>query len=86
MFPEGKPRLVVIAKATFTKAQVIPVKRDGQLLGLSNFDGVRALHMKKATNITKDRLIEKRGFKIFKNAYLTSNEKARLLKKVDKYL
>ena len=82
----SKPRLVVVAKTTAGIAKVIPVKKDGKLLGLSKFDGIRALHISKAVKVSKNRLTEKRGFKIAKNAYLTSSEKARLVKKVDEFL
>ena len=82
-----KPRLAVVAKVVDNdKVKVIPVKKDNKLMSLSKFDGTRALHITNVREISKGYLFEKRGFRIAKNATLTSNEKLRLLKKVDKYL
>lgn len=81
-----KPRLVVVAKSINNRVDVLPVKKDNKLMSLSNFDGERALSMNNVQNISKNYLYEKRGFKFVKNARLTSQEKTRLQKKVQKYL
>ena len=84
--PAKKPRLVVIARATNNRVDVLPVKKDNKLMSLSKFDGERALSMNSVQNVSKDYLYEKRGFKFAKNAHLTPQEKTRLQKKVQKYL
>ena len=84
--PVKKPRAVVVAKKGKGQVSVLGLYKDKSMMFFSKFDQQRMVNFKYPITIQKNALYEKRGFKISKNGYLTSQEKNRLQKKADEYL
>ena len=84
--PVKKPRTVVVAKKCKGQVSVLGLYKDKSLMSFSKFDQQRMINFKYPKTVQKNALYEKRGFKIAKNGYLTSQEKNRLQKKADEYL
>lgn len=76
-----KPRQVVCVEAKNGKAVVIPVRKNKNMVNLSNFDFKRSINVNSSKSIPFDRIYEKRGFKNTSNSFLTSKEKLDLHKK-----
>lgn len=78
----NKTRRVVAIKASKTGMTLVPVRKTGALLFLSNFDGDRLINVNSGKKIHFDSIYEKSKFPNTKNDWLTSNEKVQLRERI----
>lgn len=78
----NKTRRVVAIRASKSGMTLVPVRRTGPILFLSNFDGDRLINVNSAKKIGFDSVYEKSKFPNTKNDWLTSNEKVQLRERI----
>lgn len=79
---KNKTRRVVCVGVNGNKLQVIPVRRNKNMVSLSNFDHQRSINVNGVREISINEVYEKRTFRKTGNDYLTNQEKLELNKKL----
>lgn len=82
--PRNKSRRVVCVGASEDGMKVIPIRKNNNMISLSQFDGIRSINVNHVKSVPFDQVYEKNTFPRTQNDYLTASEKRELYKKLPK--